>query len=57
MPRNRYGAAPMKGTVNNMMKEEEQINNAKNQLADIKMTQFLKNKIGAVYAWTAYACQ
>ena len=40
--------------VNNMMKEEEQINNAKNQLADIKMTQFLKNKMKVTYKETTY---
>lgn len=40
--------------VNNMMKEEEQINNAKNQLADIKMTQFLKEHMKVTYKETTY---
>lgn len=40
--------------VDNMMKQEEQVNSAKNQLADVKMTQFLKEKMKVTYKETSY---
>ena len=42
------------GIAKNMMKNEEQVNQAKNQLADIKMTQFLKNKMKIKFKETSY---
>ena len=48
----------MKGRLDsiatNMMKNEEQVNAAKNQLADIKMTKFLKEQVQITYKETKY---
>lgn len=40
--------------VDNYLKNEEQINNVKNQMADIKMTNFLKTKIAINYTDQTY---
>lgn len=48
----------MKGRLDsiaeNMMKNEEQVNAAKNQLADVKMTKFLKEHMPISYKETSY---
>ena len=40
--------------VDNYLKNEEQINNVKNQMADIKMTNFLKTKLNIKYTDQTY---
>ena len=40
--------------VDNYLKNEEQINNVKNQMADIKMTNFLKTKLAIKYTDQTY---
>ena len=40
--------------VDNYLKNEEQINNVKNQLADVKMTNFLKTKMSINYTDQTY---
>ena len=40
--------------VDNYLKNEEQINNVKNQMADVKMTNFLKTKMNIKYTDQTY---
>ena len=40
--------------VDNYLKNEEQINNVKNQIADVKMTNFLKTKMKIKYTDQTY---
>jgi len=48
----------MKGRIDKIvesyLKNEEQVNNVKNQLADIKITQFLKTKVKINYTDKTY---